>query len=243
MTKRIISFLLILILSVFCAFTAFAEGEVYYVFDEAGVIDDSEEITLIGKLKSLSDKSGVQIAAAAVTDFDGMASEDFADSYYNVGGYANDCVIFFYSVNDSEVYILTNGLATNAISEDDINGIFDAVTSDIKAGNVGTAFSVYADKANALIDIEINGAPFGYIKALIIALVIGFIVAFIVTGSMKGQLNTVRAQDRAANYQRAGSLSLINSTDYFLYSKVDRTAIQSSDSDSSGGRGGAGRKI
>ena len=231
MTKRIISFLLILILSVFCTVTAFAEGEVYYVFDEAGVIDDSEEITLIGKLKSLSDECGVQITAAAVTDFDGMASEDFADSYYDVGGYANDCVIFFYSVNDSEVYILTNGLATDAISEDDINSIFDDVTSDIRAGNVGLAFDAYADKANSLIDIEKNGAPFGFIKALI------------VTGSMKGQLNTVRAQDRATNYQRAGSLSLINSTDYFLYSKVDRTAIQSNDSNSSGGRGGAGRKI
>ena len=80
----------------------------------------------------------------AVTDFDGMASEDFADSYYDVGGYANDCVIFFYSVNDSEVYILTNGLATDAISEDDINSIFDDVTSDIRAGNVGLAFDAYA---------------------------------------------------------------------------------------------------
>ena len=92
--------------------------------------------------------------------------------------------------------------------------------------------------------VESEGNGFAAVIVFIgIALVIGFIVAFITTGSMKGQLNTVRAQDRAANYQRAGSLSLINSTDYFLYSKVDRTAIQSNDSGSSGGRGGAGRKI
>lgn len=242
MTKRIISFLLILILSVFCAATALADS--IYVVDEAGVIGDSEEITLSQKLMNLSDAHGVQIVAVAATDFDNMSSEDYADKFYDEGGYADDCVIFFYSVNDSEVYILTNDLATKAIDEDDINDIFDRVTASIKSGNVGTAFSTYADMTVKLIDIEKNGAPFAFVRSIIVAVVVGFIIAFIVTGYMKSQLNSVRVRNEATDYQRAGSLSLTNSTDYFIYSKINRVRIESNNSSSSsGGRGGAGRKI
>ena len=83
-----------------------------------------------------------------------------------------------------------------------------------------------------------------FLGALVISLGIGFIVAFIVTGSMKGQLKTVRAQRAAANYQRAGSMAITNATEFFIYSKVDRVRKESqSSSSSSGGSGGTTRQF
>ena len=88
-------------------------------------------------------------------------------------------------------------------------------------------------------------APFNKGMAVVIALVIGFVFAFIVTGSMKGQLKSVKMQKAAANYQRNGSLSLINSTDYFLYSTVSQVKKESNNSNSGSvdSHGGSSRKF
>lgn len=61
-------------------------------------------------------------------------------------------------------------------------------------------------------------------EVILVCLVIGIVAAFIVTGVMKAQLKTVRWQNQAGSYVVAGSFSLTQSSDLYLYRNVSRRA-------------------
>jgi uncharacterized membrane protein YgcG len=128
--------------------------------------------------------------------------------------------------------------------------IFDEITAEMKAGAYSAAFTEFADISADLVERALDGnpynkLPFKSMNAFIIAVAIGFVFAFIVTGSMKSQLKSVKMQSAAANYQRPGSLSLVNSTDYFLYSTVNQVKKESNSSNSGrvDSHGGSSRKF
>ena len=250
MTKRIISFLLVLILSVFCTMTVFAEDTVPLVFDEALLLDDTAEAELNAKLTALSEKYDFDFAVATVNSVDGEDIGDYADTYYHEAGYKSDGVLFLYCYDDNEGYILPVGTGHNSITGLGQDLIFDEITAEMKAGNYSAAFTEFADISADLVQRALDGKPYNKlpfkpVKAVVIAVAIGFVFAFIVTGSMKGQLKSVKMQKAAANYQRNGSLSLINSTDYFLYSTVSQVKKESNNSNSGSvdSHGGSSRKF
>lgn len=249
MTKRIISFLLILVIAVFGATVAFADqtDSAPRLIDEAELIDDSKEIKLLKKLDKISDKYDFDVVVITLSSLEGDEIGKVADTLYEFAGYGKDCVLFLYDKEGKEGYILPKGFGKTAFTGVGQDYIFDEITSEIKSGNYYGAFDEFADKSDEFIKLAKDGKPFkklpfDTVKAVIIAVVIGLVVAFIYTSSLKGQLKTVRAQRAAANYQRAGSLSLINSADYFIYSKVERTEKDKSSS-STDSRGGSSRKF
>ena len=65
---------------------------------------------------------------------------------------------------------------------------------------------------------------------LVIGIVAGLIVAFI----LKGQLKSVRKQDKANVYVKPGSMQLTLQNDLFLYREVSKTKKESSNSSRSG---------
>ena len=69
---------------------------------------------------------------------------------------------------------------------------------------------------------------------------LGFLVGWIVSAVLKGQLKSVRKQDRANNYLKPGSLQLTVSNDFFLYRNVTQSKKESKSS-SSGGSSGSSR--
>lgn len=247
MTKRIISFLLILVLSAFCATAALADDTYYYMQDIAEIVDDAKEAELEKKLESISEKYGMTVAVITVFDLEGLEIGDYANEIYNILEYGEDGVLLLYSEEDNEAYILPVGYGKTAFTGAGQDYIFDEISSEMKSENYYGAFDEFADICDEFIGLAKDGKPFekrpfDYTMAAVISIIIGFVFAFIATGSMKGQLKSVRMQKAAANYQRAGSLSLINSTDYFLYSKVDRQKKETNNS-STDSRGGSSRKF
>jgi hypothetical protein len=103
-----------------------------------------------------------------------------------------------------------------------------------------SSFEKGEGESEYLIDGEINGFPFAFVKNLLISVVIGFLASFIVTGMMKRKLKSVRGQREAADYMKKGSMNLRVSRDTFLYRNVTRTKKEnksSSDSDRNTGGG------
>ena len=75
---------------------------------------------------------------------------------------------------------------------------------------------------------EETEAPVGGIDpvlVIVVSLVIGLAAGLTATLLMKRAMSTVRKQKRADNYTRAGSFSLEESRDLFLYSTVTRVRI------------------
>ena len=72
--------------------------------------------------------------------------------------------------------------------------------------------------------------PFQIGKNLAISLVIGLAAGLIVALILKGQLKSVRKQDRAHVYVKQGSMQVNVSRDIFLYRTVTCTKKQKSES-------------
>ena len=250
MTKKITSILLAL---VFClSLTALAsasdiadtpEGDIldaaaYLISDRADLLSDAEEKELSGKLYELSERFAAEIVIVTVPDIDGSVDyylEDYYDSMQIGYGKNRDGVLLLVCMDPREYRILSNGYAGTAIDENDIEAIGDMIVSDLTAGNYATAFDKFADECEYYLDGYQNGFPFKFGKNLLICLIIGFGVAFIVVMIMKGQLKSVRKQERANVYVKTGSMQVTQRNDIFLYRNVTRVKKETSRSSGSGG--------
>ena len=214
------------------------EVKEYQVFDEADLLNNSEELALEEKLADLSNKHNAQIVVCTIESMDGGDIDEFLEYLYDEMefGYGDnhDGVLLLVCMDIREYRILSNGFAGVAIDSGDIDDIGDAIVSDLSDGNYAAAFDEFADQCDYYLDGYINGFPFNFGKNLLICLVIGIIAGVVVAFILKGQLKTVRIQDQASDYVKPGSMQVTVSNDFFLYRDVTRTKKESSSSSGSG---------
>jgi len=212
--------------------------EEYLVYDEAELLNDSEELALEEKLADLSSKHDAQIVVCTIASMDGGDIDAFDDYLYDEMGFGygenRDGVLLLVCMDPREYRILSNGFAGEAIDSGDIDDIGDAIVSDLSDGNYAAAFNAFADQCDYYLDGYINGFPFNAGKNLAICLVIGIIAGVVVAFILKGQLKTVRKQNQANVYVKPGSMQVTVHNDLFLYRDVTRTKKQSSNSSGSG---------
>lgn len=208
------------------------------VYDEADLLSDSEETALNEKLLNVSQEYGAQILVVTISDMGGGDIDGYIEYLYdtmNFGYGANhDGVLLLVAMDIREYRILSNGLAGDAIGSGDIDVIGSAIETDLSDGDYSGAFGEFADRCAYYLDGHINGFPFNFGKNLLIALVVGILIGLIVAFILKGQLKSVRKQDRANVYMKPGSMQITIQNDLFLYSDVSRTKKQTSSSSNSG---------
>ena len=218
-----------------------AEGDVskageYFVYDDADLLNDSEEAALEQKLMDISGTYNVQLVVCTIESMDGGVIDRFDDYLYDTMGFGygenHDGAMLLVCMNPRQYRILCNGFADKAIDNDAIS---DDIVSNLSDGNYAVAFNDFADQCAYYLDGQQNGFPFKTGKNLVIALVIGIAAGLIVSFVLKGQLKTVRKQDKANVYVKPGSMNVTVRSDIFLYRNVTRTQKSSSGSSSGGG--------
>lgn len=242
MKKRIISLILALALCVSLAVTVSAqsdsEWEEYILFDDADLLTDAQEASLYEKLLSVSHTYSAQLAVVTIDSMEGGDIDDYLEYLYDYMefGYGDhyDGVLLLVCMDPREYRILSNGFAGTAIDTGAIDSIGSAIVSDLSDGNYADAFDTFAEECAYYLDGYLNGFPFDVITNLLIALVIGLIVGVIVAFVLKGQLKTVRKQDRANAYVKSGSMQVTVRNDFFLYRTVNRTKKETTGSSSGG---------
>lgn len=214
------------------------EVKEFQVFDEADLLNDSEELDLEEKLADLSSKYGAQIVVCTIESMDGGDIDEFLGFLYDEMefGYGknHDGVLLLVCMDPREYRILSNGFAGEAIDSGDIDSIGDVIVSDLSDGDYAAAFDAFADQCGYYLDGYINGFPFNFGKNLLICLVIGIVAGVVVAFVLKGQLKTVRKQNEANVYVKPGSMQVTVHNDFFLYRDVTCTRKQSSSSSGSG---------
>ena len=212
--------------------------EEYLVFDEADLLNDSEELALEEKLADLSGKYGAQIVVCTIESMDGGDIDEFLGYLYDEMefGYGenHDGVLLLVCMDPREYRILSNGFAGEAIDSGDIDSIGDVIVSDLSDGNYAAAFDKFADQCDYYLDGHLNGFPFNAGKNLLICLIIGIVAGVVVAFVLKGQLKTVRKQNQANVHVKPGSMQVTVRNDFFLYRDVTRTKKESSNSSGSG---------
>lgn len=252
MTKKLMAALVALLMCAcmfVCVSAAPAENDHLLLQDAADLLSEDEEAALFAELAAVSETYGAQVAVCTVPSLGNtdVSVDALVENVYDTLGYGygenHDGVLLLVCMDPREYRILSNGFAAEAITMDDIESISDWIVSDLSDGEYAAAFDTYVNECEYYLDGYINGFPFSVVSNLIIALVVGVIVGGIVALVLRGQLKSVRRQDKANSYVKTGSMNLTQSNDFFLYRTVTRTAKPKNTSSSSSSGSGSSRNV
>jgi len=262
--KKNLSILLMVLSVLFVLTVGVHAADIPLVYDEADLLTDSEEAALLARLEELSDSADMDVAVVIVDSIGAYSPMEYADDYFDYNGFGRgdnrDGLVLLVSMEYRDWWISTHGYAVEVFTDAGMEYIGEQVTPYLSDGDYAAAFEEFAIQCEAFIAQAETGDPFDThnlpkdpfdpLMALVIALIAGFIIGMIYTGTLKGQLKTVRRQAAASGYVKNGSLHVTNSKDLFLYRNVSRTVRQTSSSGggssthrsssgaSHGGRGG-----
>ncbi len=259
--KKQFGILLISVLLMFCMTMVVSAAFMPRLVDGADLLSDSEEAELLSMLDEISERQMFDVVIVTTNTLEGKSPMAYADDFYDDHGYgfgaSYDGVLLLVSMEDRDWWISTCGYGITAFTDYGIDCLADRFLSDLSYGLYADAFATFARDCDEYVTMARNGTPFDVGSepfdpsgALMIAAIVGLIGALIVTGSMKGQLKSVR-QQHAGNYLKRDSMRITESRDLYLYRNVSRVRRQtessggSSTHTSSSGRshGGGGGKF
>ena len=216
--KRIFAFLTVITLIVL-TIPAFAASDRNYIFDDAGLLNDSQKEQIQAKLDEISEKYKCDVVVVTTNTLDGKTLTAYADDFQDYNGYSDDGILLLVSMENREMHISTKGNYIELLPDKVLDYLADKIVPYLKKGDYYNVFDKYADSCDYL--LKHNGklplSPLWYLASL----VGGLIAALIGTGSMKSDLKTVEWKS-AANYVKKGSLNITQSKDVFLYTHIDR---------------------
>ena len=241
MNRKILSVLLTLILFLSLAVTASGASERDFLVDDAQLLSESERAELADQLAQISARHNAQIVIVTLAATEGGNIDTYVEHYYDSMGLGygtgHDGVLLMLSMDLREYRILSNGMAAHAITPSNIDSIGNAIVSDLSDADYADAFERFARECDYYLNGYLNGFPFNFGKKLVISLIVGILIGLVVVLILKGQLKSVRKQDKAHAYVVPGSMELAISRDLFLYRNVTKRKKESSSS--SGSRGGS----
>ena len=251
--KRLTILLLSLLMLVALAVPALAVTP--KIIDNADLLSASEEAALEDKAQSIVDLYEMDVVILTVDSTNGRYIESYADDYYDNNGYGigpdYSGVLLMLAMDTREWAISTCGEAIQALSDWEIEVLFEVMADDLSSGNYSAAFRAYLQELEDLFgqyrDSQVTDAG-DYLRVVFVYQFIGAAVGGIAILVMRGQMNTAKAQTGAASYLMDGSFRMNRHLDLFLYSRVNRTRRQQNNGSSvhrsSSGRshgGGHGR--
>ena len=248
MKKRIIIIALTLILAAMLAFPSFADDSIPRYYEEYDLLSDDEEASINAKLEEMSDRLDADVVIWVTYFFGNFDDESFVDACRkhisnNFGYKSNGYVIMMIDLEAKETYfyIYSEGkVASKAFSDEFFDDLGDDVISLMESDKCFDAMKKYADSCDEAIT-ESQKVKYFSVTRLIIAAVIGLIIGVSVTGSNKAKLKTVRSKTEANYYVREGSMTVTDSRDIYLYSKVTRT--EKPRNDGSSGSSGSSHSV
>lgn len=249
MNMRRISILLVL---AFClSVTVHAQGSGVLLTDAADLLSSSEEAALLSELERVSSETRLDIVVVTVDSLDGAYIRDYADDWFDYGGYGPDGILLLVDMGSREWYISTAGYGITAITDAGLEYIAEEFVSHLSDGEYYQGFLSYTELCEAFILQARSGDPydvhnlpkdpFPAVRNLLISLLAGFVIAWIVVQTMAGQLKSVRSRTQAREYVRENSMQLTQSRDMFLYAQVSRHARPKNNGGSSTHRSSSGR--
>ena len=217
-----------------------------FLYDDADLLTDSEEATLVQKLEEVSHANNTQLVVATLPALSNGNIDVFVEYLYDSMdfgyGETRDGVLLLVCMDPREYRFLSNGHTGVAIGPDQVNTLCDFMDLYLPNGHYAAAFHSFADQCDEMLQYYESGSPFQVGKNLAISLVIGIIAGLIVALILKGQLKSVRKQYTAHVYVKQGSMHVDFKQDIFLYRNVTRTKKQErEESSSSSGSSGTAR--
>ena len=215
--------------------------------DLAGLVDGETTSKIEEQLREISVRQKMDIVIVTTNSLDGKTPVDYADDFYDEGGYgyfdSRDGVLFLLSMEDRDWVMSTTGKAIDTFTIEGQAYITDTITPYLSEGNYAKAFDIYADLCDGFIDQAKKGEPYGaghlpkkYFKIIWIpiGLLVGFGIALIMSLSQKSQMKSIVKQQSASRYTKEDSINMFNSQDRYINNIVTTRIIQTNDTSGGG---------
>ncbi len=226
------------------------------IVDEADVLSDDEEQTLLEKINDITDATGFDLVIYTTpTSYDyGSDRALLARDFYQFNGYGYDeeysgsVFMICFEEGNRGWESQGCGLVRQYFTEENINALDDYIDSDMRNGNYYEAMLTYTDKlselySNGTLVYEEDNTVFNIIVAAVLALIIAAIVTKVLYSGMK----KVKIATNADLYIVPGSEHIRVSRDHFLYIHTRRVLRENNSnkggSTFSGGSSSGGRSF
>ena len=234
-------FLLTLISSFSFLFTSvYAQAKVPRLVDNADVLTDSEEKSLLAKLNEISERQQIDVIIVTTYNAEYNTITQFADDYNGSNfGDDGDGILLAMDFGKRDWAISTKGKAIRAFTEAGQKSMTDIFIPYISDGDIYKGFDTFADLCDKFIKQYKTGSAYDVgnlpkernMVFLIGASVIpALLLALAVCYGMTSQLKTVRRQYAADSYELRNSFYVNTAQDFFLYKRLSRTRRESSSS-------------
>lgn len=159
-TKTLFLLLTMLFLFGSTAVMAAQEGNVY---DDAGLLTDSEISELNQQITALQEKSGWNVYAVTTADAGGKSATAYADDFFDVHSPdQEDGVAVLIDMDNREITISTCGEAIRYLTDSRIDSILDDAYSDVSDGAYGACLMTMVAGVADAYDAGIQGGQYNY---------------------------------------------------------------------------------
>ena len=238
-------FFLTLISSFSFLFTSvYAQAKVPRLVDNADILTDSEEKSLLAKLNEISERQQIDVIIVTTYNAEYNTITQFADDYNGSNfGDDGDGILLAMDFGKRDWAISTKGKAIRAFTDAGQKYMTDKFIPYISDGDIYKGFDTFADLCDKFIKQYKTGSAYDVgnlpkernMVFLIGASVIpALLLALAVCYGMTSQLKTVRRQYAADSYELRNSFYVNTAEDFFLYKRLSRTRRESSSSSGGG---------
>ena len=233
------------------------------VVDSATLLEPEEIAALEGRLVPLIKQYDMDIAIVTREGLDGKTPMEYADDFFDYGGYGwreystddittGSGVMLLVEMEQSDIWITTKGRGMSVFGESEIEALVDLITPEFGDGQYYDAFLSFLGHVERYLENYSGRYNDNYYNdddnnyywqgstgfsfntgVFIVVLIIGLIIALAVVSGMKKKHNTIRIAQAAHSYQQR--FDLTERQDIFLYSNTTRTKIPEPSESGSGG--------
>lgn len=219
--------------------------EVHNVHDYLNYLTTDEITSLQNRIDDFKTDHKLDVVIVITDDTSGKSSRDFADDFYDYGGYGVDDkysgLLLLINMDIREVWISTTGRAINMFTDARIDKTLDRVAPHLTGGHYYQACNAFLDKiddyrpkvySERMVNMMLS--PIVYI----IAAILGVIITLMASKTSRGKITTDKL-----TYEDSGCFNLKEQKDLFVRQTTSRVRIESSSSGggSSTHRGSSGR--
>lgn len=215
-----------------------------YLFDHAGLFSESEKEKLSKKLDKIRDEKGLDAVIVTTNSTGGKTAMDYADDFLDEGGYGcgdeNSAILFLLDMGGRELYISTQGAATEYFSDARIEVMLNHIYDKAADGNYYKAASVFTEDALLYMNVAPDLEPkktqtvTRVLLMLFISCLVGTVAAAI-AGVVAGKGTRVRVH--GGDYLVDASVRLVEERDILVNSITTSRKIETHTNNSSGGGG------
>ena len=253
--KKYIQLILTVLMIGMMSFSSLASG--MYVYDEAGLLEAEELVSLDAEAASISEKHGCGIYAIIVNDYQKYSKGDVfttaTEMYHGLTmgkGEDRDGILLMLSMEDRDYATFFYGKnAEYAFNEYGQIQLEEQFLDDFVNNNWYEGFTDYIHTCDEFLSLAEAGDPVreSHTSTYVVVVAVSIVISFIITKIMESRMRSVHTGGSTISYATNDGLQLTDSGDYYLYTTQSRRRIESSTRSGSGSRssshsgGGSGR--